>query len=72
MIALEKFSHLVSSTSQQNKQQIIMSVADGQALLNDILAMQNQLIQVQNVALRAIEEAKDPIPNSIEADAGRF
>ena len=72
MIAIEKFGHLVSSSSQQGKQQVSMSTSDAQALLNDILELQNKVIQVQSIAIDALSKANDPLPSSVEADAGRF
>jgi len=72
MIAIEKFGHLVSSSSQQGKQQVSMNVADAQALLNDIISLQNKLIESQSIAVQALQQANTPLPSSIEADAGRF
>jgi hypothetical protein len=72
MIAIEKFGHLVSSSSQQGKQQVTMSVADAQSLVNDIIELQNKVIQVQSIAVDALSKANDPIPSTVEADAGKF
>jgi|TARA_B110000858_G_C17509114_1_gene339549 hypothetical protein len=72
MIAIEKFGHLVSSSSQQGKPQVSMSVADGQALINDILELQSTVIHLQAIAINALQQANDPIPSTVEADAGRF
>lgn len=69
MIAIEKFSNLVNSTSQQGKQQVNISVTDAQALLTDIIVLQDKLIQIQDIALKASQQQT---PSSIEADAGRF
>lgn len=72
MIAIEKFGHLVSSSSQQGKQQVSMSTSDAQALVNDIIELQNRVIQVQSIAVDALSKANDPLPNTVEADAGKF
>ena len=72
MIAIEKFGHLVSSSSQQGKQQVSMSTSDAQALVNDIIELQNKVIQVQSIAIDTLSKANDPLPNTVEADAGRF
>lgn len=69
MIAIEKFSNLVNSTSQQGKQQVNISVTDAQALLTDIIVLQDKLIQIQDIALKASQQQT---PSSIEADAGKF
>ena len=72
MIQIERFSHLVSSNSAQKRPVITMNTDDAHLLLNDIIALQKQLIEAQNTATTALKAAQEPISSSIEADAGRF
>ena len=72
MIQIEKFSHLVSSNSVQKRPVITMNTADAHLLLNDIIALQKQLIEAQTTLITALKAAQEPVGASIEADAGRF
>ena len=72
MINIENFSYLVSSASQQNRQQLTMSTKDAQALLNDIVALQHKIIQAQEVAINALQKANEPVSGRMEVDSGKF
>ena len=72
MIQIEKFSYLVSSSSQQKRPQITMTTDEAHLLLNDILQLQSKLIEAQTAAITAFKAAQEPVGNNIEADAGRF
>ena len=72
MIHIEKFSHLVSSSSAQKRPVITINTDDAHLLLNDIIALQKQLIEAQTTAITALKAAQEPTSQSIEADAGRF
>lgn len=69
MIAIERFSNLVNSTRQSGRQQVSINVEDAHALLTDIIVLQDRVIQLQDIALKAVQE---PTPSSIEADGGKF
>jgi hypothetical protein len=49
-----------------------MNTADAHLLLNDIIALQKQLIEAQTTLITALKAAQEPVGQSIEADAGRF
>ena len=72
MIQIEKFSHLVSSSSAQKRPVITINTEDAHLLLNDIIALQKQLIEAQTTLITALKTAQEPTSQSIEADAGRF
>ncbi len=72
MIQIERFSHLVSSSSAQKRPVITINTDEAHLLLNDIIALQKQLIEAQNTAITALKAAQEPVGASIEADAGRF
>ena len=72
MISIENFGYLVSSTSQQNRQQLTMSTKDAQALLNDIVALQNKIIHAQEITINALQQANAPVSGSMEVDSGKF
>ena len=69
MIAIERFSNLVNSTRQSGRQQVSINVEDAHALLTDIIVLQDRVIQLQDIALKAVQE---PTPSSNEADGGKF
>lgn len=72
MISIENFGYLVSSTSQQNRQQLTMSTKDAQALLNDIVVLQNKIIHAQEIAINALQQANAPVSGNMEVDSGKF
>ena len=72
MIQIERFSYLLSSNSAQKRPVITMNTADAHLLLNDIIALQKQLIEAQTTLITALKAAQEPVGQSIEADAGRF
>ena len=72
MIQIEKFSHLVSSSSGQKRPVMTINTEDAHLLLNDIIALQKQLIEAQTTLITALKAAQEPTSQSIEADAGRF
>ena len=72
MISIENFGYLVTSTSQQNRQHITMSVKDAQTLLTDIVSLQQKLIAAQQSAIRALESAQQPVSGRMEVDSGKF
>jgi hypothetical protein len=72
MINIENFGYLVTSSSQQNRHQITMSTSDAQALLNDIISLQQQLISAQQTTINTLERANAPVSGSMEVDSGKF
>ena len=72
MIQIEKFSYLVSSSSQQGRQQVIMPLHDAELLLNDIVALQSQVITAQQLAVTTLQTLQTPASGNVDADGGRF
>lgn len=72
MINIENFGYLVTSSSQQNRPQITLNTKDAQALLNDIISLQQQLISAQQVAIKALERANEPVSGDMQVDSGKF
>lgn len=72
MINIENFGYLVSSASQQNRQQVTMNLKDAQSLLNDIVALQNKIISVQEIAITALQNNKQTVSGDLEVDSGKF
>lgn len=71
-IQLENFGYLVTSTAKQNRQQLTMSIDDAHALLNEIIALQKNLISAQQIAINALEKANQPVSGNMQVDSGKF